>query len=104
MHRRISIREGPLIGRKLAIWMDVVRMQQEFELLLGEVRIDQNQRKAVKSQVPAGVPGVLPLVRHRDDVVIDHMKPVGVADRDDAPCTVLRQPARDIEVIVLLTP
>jgi hypothetical protein len=29
--------------------MHVVSLQQEFELLLGEVRIDQNQRYAMKS-------------------------------------------------------
>ena len=103
MHRWINGAEVPFIGGKLAVWMDVVSLQHEFELLLGEVRIDQNQRDAMKSQVPAGVPGILPLVRHRDDVVIDHMNPVGVTDGDDASGQwtgmVLRQPPRDIEVI-----
>ena len=108
MHRWINIAEAPFICRKLAIWMDVVSVQHEFELLLGEVRINQNQSQAMKSQVPVGVPGILPLVRHRDNLVIEHMSPVSVADRDVAfgywKGMVFRQPARDIEMIVLLAP
>ena len=48
MHRRINIAEAPFICRKLAVWMDVVSVQHEFELLLGKVRINQNQREAMK--------------------------------------------------------
>ena len=35
----------------------------------------------MKRKVPGGKPRVLPLVRHRDDVVVDHVEPLHVADR-----------------------
>src|SRR6266480_5272303 len=63
----------------------------------------------MKSQVPRCIPGIFPLVGHRDDVTVQHMKPLGIANalltrsRQGMSC-VLFQPAVQIEVVVLLAP
>src|SRR4051812_29971983 len=61
-----------------------------------------------KRQVPGGEPRVFPFVRHRDDVVADHVKPLAVADlagrgpqRIDA---MFLEPFIGIEKEVLLAP
>ena len=63
MHRRIDVAERPLVGRKLSVGMHVPLAQHQDELLLGEVRIDQRERHAVKGQVPGGVPRDTPTCR-----------------------------------------
>src|SRR5437660_1427592 len=63
----------------------------------------------MKSQIPRCVPRIFPLVGHRDDVTVQHMKPLGVASalltrsRQGMSC-VLFQPAVQVEVVVLLAP
>ena len=63
----------------------------------------------VERQVPGRVPGVLPLVGHRDDVAVQHVEPLGVPDAAAAAAEqrmrlVLLQPAVEVEVVVLLRP
>ena len=79
VHRRVDVAEVPLVGRQLAVRVQVVVAQHQVELLLGEVGVDHAQRDHVEGQVPGRVPRVLPLVRHRDDVVVEHVRPLGVA-------------------------
>ena len=76
VHGRVDVAEVPLVGGDLAVGVQVALAQHQFELLLGEVGIDQRPGQAVEGQVPGGEPGVLPLVGHRDDVVVDHVEPV----------------------------
>ena len=78
---RVDVAEVPLVGRDLAVGVHVALAQHQLELLLGEVGVDERQRRAVEGEVPGGVPGVLPLVRHRDDVAVVHVVPVRVARR-----------------------
>ena len=59
--------------------MHVPLAGQERELLFGKIRIDQGQRDTVKGQVPSGVPGVLPLVGHGDNVGVVEVSPFAVA-------------------------
>ena len=89
-------------------WVEVVSGKHQVELLLGEVGIGDRQRDGMKGQVPGGVPGVFPLVRHRNDVVIDHVEPVAVPE-DTARGVkgvgpVLLEPGIGVEVIELLGP
>jgi len=35
-------------------------------------------RKLAAGQVPGSVPRILPFVRQRDDVAVEHMEPLGV--------------------------
>ena len=63
----------------------------------------------MKSQIPGRIPRVLPLVRHRDHVGIEHVEPLGVAHAvagglEQRMTLVLAQPLLQIEVIVLLGP
>ena len=45
----------------------------------GKLRVDHRQRDAVESQVPGGVPGIFPLVRHGQHVGVIEVQPVAVA-------------------------
>ena len=42
-------------------------------------RIDMREHHAMEGEIPGGIPGIFPFVRHRDDVVIVEMAPVRVA-------------------------
>ena len=79
VHRRIDVAKIPFIGRDLAVGVHVALAQHQLQLLLAEVGIDQRQRDDVKGEVPGRVPGILPLVGHRDDVAVVHVVPVVVA-------------------------
>mmetsp|Transcript_5220 Transcript_5220/g.11626 ORF Transcript_5220/g.11626 Transcript_5220/m.11626 type:complete len:312 (+) Transcript_5220:949-1884(+) len=80
MHRRVHVAEVPLEGRQLSVRMHVALIDHEAELVLGEARVHQRQRQAVEGEVPGGVPGELPLVRHGDDVAVEHVVPISVPD------------------------
>ena len=78
---RIDIAEIPFVSGHLAVGMLVPFPHDDIELLLGELGIGQGQGNTVKGQVPRGVPGILPLVRHRHDAFVMQMPPFGVATR-----------------------
>ena len=109
MHRRVDVAEVPLVGGDLAARVEVRLRQHQVELALGEVGVDHRQRHAVEREVPRRVPRVLPLVGHRDDVVVDHVEPRLVAAaparrRPQRVRLVLAQPQVDVEVVALLRP
>jgi hypothetical protein len=52
--------------------------KQQVELLLGEIDVHGGERNGVKGQIPGGEPGIFPLVRHRYDMVADHVEPLAV--------------------------
>ena len=81
MHRRIHVTEIPLIGRHLTIGVEIAFIQHQLQLVFGEVEIDAGKRNGVKRQIPCRIPGILPFVRHGDDVGVHHIEPVFVADR-----------------------
>ena len=78
MDRRVDVGEGPFVGGDLAVWMHVPLAQKEDELFLRERRIDPGEGNHVEGRVPGGVPGVLPLVRHRNDVPVVEVRPITV--------------------------
>ena len=109
MHRRIHVAEVPLVGRNLPVRVEVEAAQHQQQLLLGEIEIHQRQRDRVEGQVPGRIPRVLPLVRHRDHVGVQHVEPLGVAHvaaggLEQRMTLVLAQPALQVEVVVLLAP
>ena len=59
--------------------MHIPFARQQFKLALGEIGIEQHQRQAVKAQIPTGIPGIFPLVRHRNHVEVVQVFPLGVA-------------------------
>ena len=109
-HRRVDIAEVPLIRRDLAVGVQIPGAEQQLDLLLGEVDVDQRQRRAVKREIPSSEPRILPLVRHRDDVARDHVEPRHVADRTGGSVriprvdAVLAQPPMHVVLVVLLAP
>src|SRR6516225_4960598 len=80
LYWRVDVAEIPLIGRDLTGRVQIDLAQKQVELLLGEIAIDNRQRERVKREVPRGEPGILPLVRHRDDMIADHVEPLAVAN------------------------
>ena len=81
MHRWIDVAEVPLVGRHLAVGVQVAFAQHQSQLLLAEIHINESQGDDVEGQVPGCVPGIFPLVRHGNDVAVVHMVPVVVARR-----------------------
>ena len=109
VHRRVHVAEGVLVGRELAVRVHVPLARQQDELLLGEARIDAREGDHVERQIPGGVPGVLPLVGHRDDVAVVEVPPLGVAPRQPARGRrwhrgIAVEPGADVVVIELLRP
>jgi hypothetical protein len=96
MNRGIDIAEIPFVSakgqlaftssalgysrRKLAIRMAVPLASEEIELFLGEVRVDHGEGDAVKASVPRSKEGVLPRIRHRQDVIAMKVLPRSIAD------------------------
>src|SRR4029077_131658 len=109
VHRRIHVSERPFIRRQLPVRVHVPFPEQQDQLLLRVIRIDDRQRYAVKCQVPRRVPRILPLVRHRNNVVVVQMLPLFVSPvpsvfRRLRTRRISLQPCAHIEVIKLLGP
>jgi hypothetical protein len=107
MHWRIDVVERPFIGRQLSVRVHVPGARQQHELVFRECRIDQRERDAVKCQIPGGIPGIFPFVRHRDDVGIGQVWPIEVANQATRRWwlrlgRIAVEPASDIEMIELL--
>ena len=79
VHRRVHVVERPLVRGELTVRVHVPLAAEQQQLLLGEVGIDDRHREHVEREVPRGVPGVLPLVGHRDDVGVVEVRPLRVA-------------------------
>ena len=79
VHGRIDVVEVPLVRGQLAVRVLIAIKQHQAQLLLSELGIQPRDRRRVEGEVPGGEPGVLPLVRHRDHVGAEHVKPVLIA-------------------------
>ena len=106
--RRVHVAEVPFVGGNLPVGVQVEPMQHQVHLLLREIRVDDREWQRVEGQIPGRVPGVLPLVRHRDDVFIDHVEPLRVPGAMIAGMErigiVFLQPAVPVEEEELLAP
>ena len=78
VHRRVDIPEVPLIRRQRPLRVLEPLPADQDQLVLGERRVQVSQGDRVEGQVPGGEPGILPLVRHRDDVEPVEVAPLGV--------------------------
>jgi len=106
---RVNVIERPFIGGHLAVGMHIPNPGHQQDLVFGERRIDHRQRHTVKGQIPGGIPGILPFIRHRDDVSVVQMLPVFVAAvlACGVWCRLVGvavQPLRDIVIIKLFAP
>ena len=70
MHRRIHVAKRPLVGRQLTVRVHVPLARQQDELTFGKFGVNDCQRETVEGEIPSGEPGVLPLVRHRENLGI----------------------------------
>ncbi len=107
--RRVHVTEGPFVRRKLAVGMHVPLSSEQHELVLRELRVDQRERNAMEGEIPGGVPGILPAVRHRDDISIVQVLPLRVASAPPARRRrrlprVAGEPLRDVVIEELLAP
>ena len=106
--RGVHVAEVPLVGGELAAGVEVEPAEHQLHLLLGEVGVHDRDRQRVEGEVPGRVPGVLPLVGHRDDVVVDHVEPLPVpelaASVMEGVGAVFLQPRIGVEVVILLGP
>ena len=79
VHRRIHIAKREFVGGNLAVRVHVPFAQKQNELLLREMRIDFRERDHVECKVPRRKPRIFPLIRHRDDVAVEKMRPFSIA-------------------------
>ena len=79
VHGRIHVAERPLVSGQLAVRVHEPFAREQVELTLGELGINERNRDAMKRQIPRGEPRVFPFVRHRNNVGIVHVRPIGVA-------------------------
>ena len=80
LHRRVQVRELPLVGRDLPGWMLKLLEEQQPKLFLCELAVDERERHAMEREVPRGEPRILPFVRHRHDAHRVEVPPVRIAD------------------------
>ena len=105
----IHVAEVPLVRRDLPVRMGVETPQHQQELLLREVEVDEPEGEGVEGEVPGGIPRVLPLVGHGDDIAVEHVEPLSVS-RVPPPRPhervgiVLLEPGVHVEQVVLLGP
>src|SRR5262249_25210525 len=77
--RWVHIAKVPLVGWNLAIGMHVPLAKHQRELFLGEVRIYKREQNTVEGQIPCHIPKIFPLVKHEDDVLVVHVRPLMIA-------------------------
>src|SRR4051794_2557765 len=74
----IHVAEVPLVGWSLTTRMDVPRARDELELGFGVLEIHRRERHRMEREIPGRIPGVFPLVRHRDHIRVVHVTPMRV--------------------------
>src|SRR6202011_2763638 len=79
VHRRIDVGKCEFICGNLPIWVHVPFTKEKLQLLLGKLWIEMCKREHVKRQIPCCEPGIFPLVRHRDDIAAEYLKPIMIA-------------------------
>ena len=109
MHRRIYVTESPFVRRQLPVRMHVPLAKKQSQLFLGEVRIDLRERDTVEREIPSRIPGILPLIRHGNNVCIVKIGPLLIAAllarfRRPRSGGIALEPGANVEMIKLLGP
>src|SRR5580692_5990139 len=109
MNGRIHIAKSPFVSRQLPVRMHVPLAEKKNELVLRKIGIDQRERDTVESEIPRGIPGILPLIWHGHDVIVVQMRPIVVATLQTFAWRrwasgIAIQPVTNIKVIELLGP
>ena len=106
---RVDVAERPLVGGQLSVRVHVPLAAHQHQLILGERGIHMGERDAVEGEIPCRIPGVLPRVRHGDDIHVVQVRPLVVASLtphvgDGWPGRIAVEPAADVVVVELLRP
>ncbi len=108
MDRGIDIPEVPFVRGNLPVGVEIPLAQHEFQLLFGEIRIDDTQGNSVKSQVPAAYPGYSHLSGMEMISSFTHVEPLGLRIKPRWSTLELRavfhEPGFQIIYVVLLGP
>ncbi len=109
MDRRIHITQRPFVRRDLSVGVHVPLPQHENKLFFGKIGVNQRQSNAMKREIPGGVPGELPLVRHGDNVSVVNVSPGAISPpfsgiRRRRNCRISDKPVAHDIVIELLAP
>jgi hypothetical protein len=75
MDGRIHVVKRPLVGGNLSVGVHVPFPGEKIDLPFGESGIETGERNGVKGGVPDRKPGILPFVRHGEDVVVVEVQP-----------------------------
>ncbi len=105
----VHVTEGPLVRGELPVRVHVPLAREQGELLLGELGVEERDGDGVKREIPRRVPGVLPLVGHREDLTVEEVGPLGVLAASPlwgrrGALRVAAEPALDVEAVELLRP
>ena len=84
-------------------------VKDQNQLAFGEVGIDHGQGYAMETEVPGGIPGVLPFVRHRNHIGIVEVRPLVIATLQPFGrrwwlCRIAGQPDFHVVEVELLAP
>src|SRR4051812_41084821 len=109
MNRRVYIAEVPFVSRDLSVRVHIPFSEEKYELRLGKIGVDPGDRDTVECEIPCRIPWIFPFVRHRNNIGIAHMPPVGVTSllplfRRRHLSRIAVQPVGYIDVVKLLSP
>src|SRR5262249_30610057 len=109
VNRWVYVAKLEFVGGNLSAWMHVPFAEQKNELFFREVRIETREGDHVEREIPGGVPGELPLIRHGDDVAVVEVDPVGIAAfparrRRRGVSGIAFEPLENADVVKLLGP
>ena len=80
VHRRIYIGKVPLVSRHLAVRMRVPFAEKQDQLILAVVGINPRECRSMEGEIPGAVVGILPCVRHREDITVEDVLPILIPD------------------------
>src|SRR6266404_2885152 len=109
MNGWVDISESPFVRGQLTVRVHIPLTQHQRELFFCKVRVDLRKWNRVEREVPCGVPGIFPFVRHGNDVSVVKVRPfmvtpVTMAIRRSRSGRIALQPCVDVIVVELLRP
>ena len=75
----VHVTKIPFVRGNVTVRMLIPFAHNNIDLAFGEMRIDQCERDAMKTQVPRSVPWKFPSIGHGHDALIVEVSPFGVA-------------------------
>src|SRR5262249_4948996 len=97
VHRRVHITKCKFIGGDLGRLVRRPIAPKKEEAVFRKMWIDFRKRDHVERQVPCGEPWVFPLIRHRDNIPVEKVRPLSISTEVSLRwrrwlCRITRQP------------